>query len=166
MIPRIYRAEEIYHGEHLSAAPDLILVWWEDPNFTTRKSHPKFAGQPAVFYPTGPAVAGRDLTGIHRRDGILVACGPQLASLGEGKLPGADLVDIAPTALALTGLSVPSDMDGVVLEDIVAGQIHMNRPDGAQAPGNAGDDERHVGGYSEHEEGLIEKRLSDLGYVE
>ena len=166
VIPRVYRSDEVYHGEHMAMAPDLILNWWEDPNFMVTKSHPKFGKDPSVFYPRGPAVPGRDITGIHRRDGVLVASGPQLASFDSAERPPADLTDVAPTTLALLGLPVPEDMDGQTLEEIVAGEIPVDRAPRPSPPTDDDGQDTEVEGYGERDAKIIEQRLSDLGYIE
>ena len=168
VIPRVYRAGEIYHGDHLADAPDLILGWWEGRTFTSARSHPRFANEQAVFYPPCKAIPGQDITGIHRRDGVLVASGPQVS--GSSGQRAAELVDIAPTALALLGLTAPADMDGQVLKDIVAAQIPAGPAPRRSSDGLAPDSERPGEGrmtrYSDRERKIIEDRLSGLGYIE
>ncbi len=168
VIPRVYRSADVYHGNYTSGAPDLILDWWDGTTFTIAKSHPKFTGQPVAFYPASPPRPGQDITGIHRRDGILVAAGPQLAARGAAEAPPADLIDIAPTALALLGLDVPAEMDGRVLVDVTRAGVRAER----QGPpvrrgGSAEIDERtnEVQVYSERDEERIAQRLTDLGYM-
>jgi predicted AlkP superfamily phosphohydrolase/phosphomutase len=165
VVPHVYRASEIYHGDWAAHAPDLILNWWDGQTFTIAQSHPRFDGQPVVFYPSEPARAGQDITGIHRRDGILVAAGPQLAALAEGQADPANLIDVAPTALALLGLEVPADMDGRVLADM----LRARRP----APARTASSEMpppaepvaDVHAYTAREEQRIARRLADLGYL-
>jgi predicted AlkP superfamily phosphohydrolase/phosphomutase len=165
VIPRVYRSAEVYHGEYTSGAPDLILDWWEGATFTMAKSHPKLNGQPAVFYPTQPARAGQDITGIHRRDGVLVAAGSQWAALDSAQTAPADLIDIAPTVLASLGLEVPADMDGRVLTDVVGSPaVPQRHAIGPPAPPAAAPVEK-VQAYSQRDERRIEERLSDLGYM-
>jgi predicted AlkP superfamily phosphohydrolase/phosphomutase len=165
VIPHVYRSAEVYHGDYTSGAPDLILDWWEGATFTMAKSHPKLNGQPVVFYPTQPARAGQDITGIHRRDGVLVAAGPQWAALDSAQAPPADLTDIAPTALALLGVEVPADMDGRVLTDMIRAPVATGRhAAGPTAPPAAAPAEE-VRAYSERDQRRIVERLSDLGYM-
>jgi predicted AlkP superfamily phosphohydrolase/phosphomutase len=164
VIPSVYRAAEIYHGAYAGAAPDLILNWWEGTTFTLAKSHPKYAGLPAVFYPSDPPRGGQDITGIHRRDGVLVAAGPQFARGAQHEAAAADLVDITPTALALLGLDVPPEMDGRAIADLITRPLATVRT--APVPAAAYDEERgEVAVYSERDEERIAKRLTDLGYM-
>ncbi len=165
VIPRVYRANEIYHGQCLGLAPDLILDWWEGRTFTIVRSHPKYAGQPAVFYSGPVAVAGQDITGIHRRDGVLVAAGPQLGPGKSGAQPRAELIDLAPTALALLGLPVGPDMDGRVLGELITGTIPLAQQGTSSDAAPEGDLDGRSASYTDEEAALIAERLSGLGYL-
>ncbi len=166
VIPRVYRSSEVYDGPQQPYAPDLILDWWEGTTFTMTKSHPKHDGEPTVIHPDPVAVAGRDITGIHRRNGVLVAAGPQLAELGNGSHSPADLGDIAPTTLKLLGLSIASDIDGQVIDDIVAGRIEAGQRVDASVAAGVDEVDSEDAGYSDEEREMIQQRLSGLGYIE
>ena len=140
--------------------------------------------------------------GTHRPDGIFVANGPGIAhgrhvpgtpllrGRSEGGTPAPNIVDCAPTILAMLGLGIPDDMQGRVLTEIfktppvvtvepaarvhpdspkvggAAGTVHVDAPPGAgrvhlDAPSGA---ETPV--YSEEELQKVTERLSDLGYLE
>ncbi len=58
-----------------------------------------------------------ELTGTHDIAGIFIASGPAFRS--TGRFTGATILDVAPTALAVMGLPVGADMDGMVLLDII-----------------------------------------------
>lgn len=161
VIPAMYRARDVYPGRYTHGAPDLILDWWSGQTFTMTRSHPSLAGQPSVFYPDGPAIAGQDITGIHRWDGVLAAAGPTIGR-AVGTPQAASLIDLAPTTLALMGLSVPADMDGKVLSDIARGPVRVSAACGA-SPASA---DEVAPGYSEEDARRIEERLSGLGYIE
>jgi arylsulfatase A-like enzyme len=47
-------------------------------------------------------------------DGIFAAAGPGIDQVGE--ISGADVMDVAPTALHLLGYPIPEDVDGGVLD--------------------------------------------------
>lgn len=164
VIPKIYRARDIYPGRYSDSAPDLILDWWTEPTWTMTRSHPKLAAEPVVFYPPAAVIPGQDITGIHRRDGILVASGPQLAAHGAGARESADLFDLAPTTLALLGVSVPADMDGRVIGDVLAGTLTPAASGSATAAAPAEDEPATT--YSDEDRKRIEERLSSLGYIE
>ncbi|MCD4726471.1 MAG: hypothetical protein K8R46_02330, partial [Pirellulales bacterium] len=73
------------------------------------------------------------------------------------------LLDMAPTMLYLTGLPVPENMDGRVLEEIFDPD-HLDRN-----PPCRGGVAREVGredfSYSDEESKEIEERLKGLGYL-
>jgi predicted AlkP superfamily phosphohydrolase/phosphomutase len=96
----VYRREEVYAGPFLAAAPDLTLEY--DPA----------AAPPAGSLPGNTSRFDAD----HQPDGLLIAAGPAIAP-GQ-VVEGAQLIDVAPTVLALLGLE-PGDVDGrVVLEGV------------------------------------------------
>src|SRR5262249_49097505 len=71
-----------------------------------------------VLSPSGSAVAA-DGGALPRKDGILVAHGPSIAS--DRVVHGATPFDIAPTILALFGLELAGPADGRVLTDLFSG---------------------------------------------
>ncbi len=162
VIPKAYRSRDIYKGDLVAMAPDLILDWWEGNTFTMGKSHPKHDSESPVYWPEGPAVPGRDITGIHRRNGVLIAGGPHI-SLAQGEKEQADLIDVVPTALAMLGLTPPDDVDGKVLSDIISGRIEAGQTQDI-APSDEGDDQENRE-YTDEEKQAIEARLSGLGYL-
>lgn len=99
----VMRKEDVYWGTCLDRAPD-ILIGSDEYNITE-------GGILAVS-------AWRRDRNMHAREGILIACGPDL---NQGlKIEGATIYDIAPTILHIFGLPVPKDMDGRVLKEIFA----------------------------------------------
>ncbi len=56
---------------------------------------------------------GRQRSGMHDGDGVLIMRGPGI--IAGGDLPDAQLVDFMPTLLHASGLQVPEHVDGVVL---------------------------------------------------
>jgi len=93
-IPRIYTRDELYHGPALDAAPDLVVHFNDgyDPKGALSKTD----------------VFGRSaLTGMH-------TYADSLFFVNRAGVPTDDLdiVDLAPTILALLGIEPPADMDG------------------------------------------------------
>ena len=95
-VPRVFRRDEIYHGPHLDAAPDLVLDFADgyDPKGAFAKPEP--FGRSA-------------LTGMHTYP-------DSLFFLNRPGVPtdGLDIVDLAPTILTLLGVAPPAAMDGRV----------------------------------------------------
>jgi predicted AlkP superfamily phosphohydrolase/phosphomutase len=162
VIARVYRRHEIFHGPFANEGADLTLDWWsEDSLFSSEPSFPEQSDKPPLVIRERSASAKSEWGGTHRRDGILIARGPNLRA-GE-ELENAQLIDIAPTLLHLFGVAIPEDMDGKVLGDLF-------RPEclGAQLiqrSGISGISSPHSG-YTDEEKLKVEERLQALGYLE
>ena len=95
-VPRVFARDELYHGPWVEAAPDLVVHFSDGYD-------PKGAlGRSEVF--------GRSaLTGMH-------TYADALFYVNRAGVPtdGLDIVDLAPTILALLGLEPPAAMDGRV----------------------------------------------------
>lgn len=112
----------------------------------------------------GPLVETERMPNMARlmAEGILVAARP---AIREGIVEGARIENLAPTALHLLGMAAPSDMDGRVLEDLLAGEwldahpaVHERH---ARRENTNGDS--YV--YSEAEAEQVREQLSGLGYL-
>ncbi|HEX2049114.1 MAG TPA: alkaline phosphatase family protein [Actinomycetota bacterium] len=145
-IAKIYRKEEILHGQFLDTAPDLLLV-------------------PAPFYSLTHAksmVEEADwMSGDHRLEGVIVATGPEVT---PGPLKEtAELIDLGPTSMAALGVPSAIPRDGKVLETLVGPGKSLEVRSGGDAGRATTVDES---GLNEQEEGEIEDHLRGLGYVE
>ena len=149
VIERFYRKEELYSGERLAWAPELL--------FLPRRGCMTLGTTdfPAARV-VAPTFAG---SGWHELFGVLIAAGKGLA---RGKVEGACLLDIFPTILYAMGLPVPRGLDGRVLEELF-------KPDYRRAHPLKWSQEVELGPEVEEEpEGWEEearRRLKDLGYV-
>ena len=85
--------------------PDLCVVWAENGP-VRRLSSPKLGTFDVPF--------ADPRTGNHRHVGFMVGAGPGVAPSGSADLTGppASLIDVAPTALALLGVELPTDLPG------------------------------------------------------
>jgi len=171
VVAHAYKGEDIYWGNALPDAPD-ILVLWRDDLYITRKSYGAEGdgASDAViddnlrFGEIGKLMS-IEQTGTHRPNGIFHIHGEGIKD-GEA-FSGAEIIDIAPTLLYLLDLPVPSDMDGKVLENLLTPEylsghpIRISEEDGdADSSGSGGSI------YSNEEEKQIEERLRSLGYIE
>jgi predicted AlkP superfamily phosphohydrolase/phosphomutase len=99
------RREEIYFGEQVKYAPDIIVLPREGYSMSTS--------------PRKKTTWGYSTEGwrrMHKLHGIFLACGP---GIKEGiEIKGASIYDLAPTILHLLGIPIPKDMDGRVLKEI------------------------------------------------
>jgi predicted AlkP superfamily phosphohydrolase/phosphomutase len=103
------------------------------------------------------------LTGTHDIEGVFIASGP--AFRNAGRVDGATVLDVTPTALAVMGFPRADDMDGRVLTEIIEPRFLVDRsaesiptydPSVVPAPGEVGstmDDS-------------IKEQLKSLGYIE
>lgn len=67
-----------------------------------------------------------DRTGVHAKDGILVAAGPAIRRGAEAREAG--LLDVAPTLLACMGLAPSTQFEGRVLEELLEPSFLRARP--------------------------------------
>ncbi len=146
----VYKSEELYgcSREENPNLPDLMLAPY--PGFAVVR---KIRGMKPVRW-----CSLSRLEGTHRVEGVLAFGGP---SVRAGTRVDANIVDITPTALAAMGLRVPVDMEGQVLRD-----VFTTEPVVEQEPPLQKDTEEAQEVYSEDDRRVLEKRLSDLGYLE
>ncbi len=113
VVERTYQRDELYHGAHVGAAPDIVVV--------LARGYQMIGDVLALVHDTSAQAAliadATDnrflLSGGHGPTGVLLACGRGIAP--GTRLDGARLVDLAPTILARFGVTVPSAMDGRVV---------------------------------------------------
>lgn len=150
VFPEVYKTEELYRCERSDVAdlPDLLLSPY--PGLAVVR---KIRGaSPVRWCPEDR------LEGTHRLEGVFALGGPNVR---RGETIEANIVDLTPTALAALGLPVPVDMEGTVLSDAftTAPKIEMEPPVRKIM-------EQHGDVYSEDEQKVLQKRLSELGYLE
>ena len=96
-------------------------------------------------------------SGCHRREGIFIMQGagirPQLV------LDSADILDVAPTIMALLGEAVPTVMDGRVLREAWETPLEVRYGEPVTTNGV------QSVGMSEEESAEITARLKSLGYL-
>jgi len=152
VIAKVYKKEELYTGDRVAVAPDLIL-------HTDRSKYVSFGhadfGSNKVLEPS----IGQ--TGHHTMDGIVVLHGPGVKANQAIK---GQIIDIAPTVLYAMGLPVPSIMDGRVLQDGFTADYLARHPMANTATSSISTNES-TDVYSEEDEAQVMDRLRDLGYV-
>lgn len=149
---KVWRAEDVFHGDALDGAPDVLPVM---------RDH-RFELDDELFHKEAFSDVRHMPRGVHHPDGIVVVAGP-------GTKAGADLdasvMDVLPTFLYQAGLEVPEGLDGKVIEDAFE-DSHLSgtpvRYTSALTPEGKGDE---ASPYSEEEEALIEESLRGLGYL-
>jgi len=131
--------------------------------------HDDFGRRPdLVLVPRGDLTVSRDLNdrlwhdvytsaaGTHRAEGILIATGPGVRS---GRIDAVDLVDVAPTLLALAGVEIPADVDGRVLTEL------FHEPPVARFTSAGSSRAADDATLSADEEADVAERLRALGYL-
>jgi predicted AlkP superfamily phosphohydrolase/phosphomutase len=159
----VYRREEIYHGEALGDAPDVIglidgpyhiaaVDWRSDAKARER-------GTKAIFEQVGNQLLFvSDTSGQHRMDGILIANGANILPNAQMS-QSPNLIDLAPTILQLLDEAIAEDMDGRVLNELL-----VSPRAAAYAPASRFENKLN-GEYSDAEQKEIEERLAGLGYL-
>ena len=147
VVGEVFRKEEIYIGDQLENAPDIIFT----PS--------DFAY--AVYGDFGDAwfCHLRDRVADHDMEGILIMKGKDIS---RGVNLNAEVVDIAPTLLYLHGLPVLEDMDGRVLQEAFTKELTKKREVKTIKEVPIRSSEERLGEKAQEE---IEKRLRELGYL-
>jgi predicted AlkP superfamily phosphohydrolase/phosphomutase len=106
---KAYRCEELYKGEYMKTAPDIVI----------QIDHYVNSCSATIGY----GKEFRERFGGHhdKYNGTFIAWGPGIKKNHE--VTGAHLYDIAPTILHMYGIPVKRDMDGKVLTDIFEGEM-------------------------------------------
>ncbi len=146
----VTKTEELYgcSRESNPNLPDLLLA--PNPGLAVVR---KIRGRDAVRW-----CSLNRLEGTHRVEGILGIRGPNVR---VGESLDANIIDLTPTSLAALGLRVPADMEGRVIRELFKGDLVIEHE-----PPLAMVREEGVAAYSDEDRRELEKRLSDLGYLQ
>lgn len=152
VIEHIYRRHQVYAGEYLFRAPDLIVELRPGYAPSPRSAALEFDGALARPAPAGTSAAA----GLNPQSvaGLAVAAGGPFAQ--HRVIAQAPLVGIAPTLLHALGLPLPARMDGEVLTEMFSPEFL------AHVPVRRGADESQL---SQEDEAEVLARLKSLGYV-
>ncbi|HEX2241561.1 MAG TPA: alkaline phosphatase family protein [Actinomycetota bacterium] len=147
----VWLSEEVFHGEELEGAPDVLPVL---------RDH-RYELDDELFHKE-PLSDFRHLPrGAHHPDGIVAVAGRGVRSAGQ--LTGS-VLDITPTLLYMADLEIPDGLDGRLLRDAFVPETFEERPPRSRAPlSSVHRDESSP--YSEDEEAQIEEALRGLGYI-
>lgn len=107
-IREVIRTDREFAGERRAYLPDLVVRWAAERPITAARS---------ARVGTVTEASPDPRAGTHRGPGFLLASGPNLAA-GARDGP-ADILDFAPTVLALLGVEPPRYMAGRVLNDFL-----------------------------------------------
>lgn len=164
IVQRVYKREELFYGDCIEKAPDL-LVTWKDFEYNTRRGYGKegdgLIGSSLEFSDVS-SYSTLQKSGTHHLKGIFISKGPVIKNMDS--LEGARIIDLAPTILYLLGEDIPDDMDGKVLAEIIDDDFLTKHPVRYSSSG-VKEDVSDIK-YSEEEEKYIKDKLKGLGYIE
>ena len=158
--------EEVYNGSCVKKAPDVVLDW-NNPNGYSYISRPSLYSKNKspirrLTKEEMKADRFRNKTGNHRQYGVFIASGEVFKK--GGSIQGAEIIDIAPTALYIQGVPIPNVIDGKILTQAIRPEFLAElEPVFSE---ESQDDKETVSPYTEEESEIIGKRLKDLGYLE
>ncbi|HEV2389218.1 MAG TPA: alkaline phosphatase family protein [Nitrososphaerales archaeon] len=145
-ICKVYARDQVYKGERLDAAPELLILPREDINIKTDP-----------FSRSVISSSGSFPKANHGPNGIFLATGPDIRRSGA---LDASLEDVAPTSLTLMGVRPPDSMDGHAIDEIMREQ----RSPQSLRPTDVMKDDRTYA-FSEKEEKQVMDNLKRLGYT-
>ncbi len=142
------RGEDQYFGKHSKAGPDIIYEMDNgrySPNSTFVIEGKEVIGEPI-----------HGLSGSHRKEGVLLAYGKNVACR---RLSNSSIMDLAPTLLRLLGIE-KEGFDGNAIEEIAG------RRKTESSPSKVSFDTVRDSADKEDENVLLEERLRLLGYID
>ena len=152
VIERVYRKDEIYSGDYLFCAPDLVVQFMPGYAPSQRSAHLEFDEQ--TFTGAPAEVSGIDGMHPQQANACLFAIAPSLKGNTSLSEPVA-LTAFAPTLLHALGVEY-SGMDSVALEPLFSPAYLETHPIRSSTQGQE---------LSEEDEELVIGRLRDLGYI-
>ena len=149
----VNRREEVYKGEYLENAPDIVFVLEDGMHVANVELRRELVSPPAWL---------NRGSGTHRFQGVFMSYGKKVKKGLE--VTGARIYDVMPTVLHMLGLDVPEDLDGKVLEGIFDSDYIKDHPVTYTRV-----DSRAFGkgesGFSSDDEEEVKKSLKGLGYL-
>lgn len=158
IVSDVYRREELYEGDAVELAPDLVPVPAE---YVTADGHRWGYGLGPMMGAIQSWRTNERYAGAHSAEGVFIAAGPRVV---PGRVEDYHIADLPTTALYALGVQVPNAMDGTVRTELFS-------PEYTQAhPVNYADIDMNLDGRSgrvmgAEEEEKVESRLKDLGYL-
>jgi len=152
IVDKVFFREELYHGDQAQYAPDIVF---QAKNFGCLGR--QLIGLKDILQPSD-----KTPNGFHRIDGIFYAAGPMFKKGYE--MQPAEMPDVAPTILHLTGQAIPEDMDGRVLEELFVDGFMKDHPIRKVKVDDL--PEIHRKEFSKEETEELADKLRSLGYLE
>jgi predicted AlkP superfamily phosphohydrolase/phosphomutase len=145
----VHKPEDIYWGEYTHLAPDLSIVF-DDFEYSVefRLSDQLFLDHPS----------NSNRTGSHRMEGVLMVKGSMIS---KSKIEHTHIYDIASHILYLSGLPIPEDLDGKIIDNLFTPEYLKVHPVVYGKARPFAIDE----GFERGDHVEVEKRLKALGYL-
>jgi predicted AlkP superfamily phosphohydrolase/phosphomutase len=157
VVAEVYRRQEIYQGDAVDLAPDLIP---EPAEYVTDGRRWGYGLEP---FPSATWTfhTVERYAGVHAQEGIFIAYGPHVVA-GQGT--DVHIADLAPTSLYALRLPVPHAVDGQVRTELFESSYVAAYP--VQYVDMDIRTDGKVGQVMpEEDEAIVEARLRDLGYL-
>ncbi len=154
VIEKVYRKEDLYAGEYLFCAPDLVVLF--KPGYAPSKRSTHLAFDDAIFTTPEPGMTAID--GLHpdQITGFLLLSAPVIAS-GIAQRESVSLTRVCPTFLHALGMEYSSlEYSVPAISSIFYPSFLEMHPISLAM---------HQSELSDSDEKLIMSRLHDLGYV-
>jgi len=158
VVDRVYRREELYHGEALDLIPDIFLVM-RNYSYMALNQFKEIQPSGGIFGDSLGGMGELSHTGSHRLEGILIFHGENVVRGKEGE---ASILDIAPTVLYASELPILKGYDGKIPFDFFEPAWREERKVEYESHEYRWKEE---GYYSEREEEDVKERLQSLGYL-
>jgi predicted AlkP superfamily phosphohydrolase/phosphomutase len=167
VVERVYRKEELYHGDLVEKAPDLIIVYKDYAYF----SLPRLQYEPHTQIFVNPSDDKSDkmqASSYHTLNGICMLKGEGIKQHAE--LKGISIMDLSPTVLYMLDIPIPREMDGRVITeafqpDVVnAKKLAFEEQGGIETVSTVGVADGDP--FNETDKKAIEEKLKGLGYLE
>jgi len=150
MIESVYKREEVYHGKHLSKAPDIVF----EPSDFAYMFYGDFSD--SWYLEPQPRVAD------HNKKGIFIVKGE---GVKKNEKLSATVLDIAPSLLYLNNMPILKSMDGVVLKELFKNDYIKNNPVSEESLSDFETPRGSKNTNAEDSEDEVTSRLEDLGYL-
>jgi len=151
IIREIHLREDVFPGEAMNDAPDLLLVL-RDYGFVSIKNKL-------------PVVEPRaQVAGTHHPDGVFLAYGPGISK--SAKIARRKIADVGATLLYSLGLEVPADFEGTVPKAMFTSEHLQEHPVTVGAPTRGTNKDAQAPGMAPEEKEQIMAQLQMLGYME
>jgi len=160
----VLKREQIYKGECVNNAPDIILHQGDRKYAYIHQSSTAAEHTLAIKNLSMEAIKQKAIRDAdHRQEGCLILNGPDIKK--GNHLVGIKIVDIAPTILYLMGVPIPKDMDGrCIAEAIKEDYFTKNPPEFIEADKESLED--RPSGYTDQDLDDVKRILKGLGYLD